>query len=437
MSDRATATSQSAGLSAEPVRIQAEWVLPISGPPLHWGCLRIRAGRIESVEPGTRPRSERDPSLIVLSRTVLMPGLINAHCHLELSGWNRPHEVRQAFPNWVPEVVAFRRCSDYRPGEAVRAGLAESLRHGTVWIGDIRPAALLAPGSEGHEGDGRSPMEGPRPGVTSFLEIVAPLGKEPREIAALVETHLERCEASGWLPGLSPHAPYTIPLAVLDEIAGWCRRYELPLAVHLAETAEERRLLQHGDGPLRAMLERLSAFDPRHFPGGLDWADYLARLSDVPRVLVIHGNHLDEATIRRLAAMGNATVVYCPRTHRRFTDTTYPMATYREAGIPVAVGTDSRATAPDLSLWNELRAARAHFPDLSPQDLLEMVTAIPARALGLERDMGTLEPGRRADLTAVTVSAAVDDPYAAVFAPQATATCFRLAGRPVASPGET
>ncbi len=437
MSDRATVTCHGADLSAELLRIQAEWVLPVSGPPLHWGCLRIRAGRIESVEHGTRPRSQCDAGLIVLSRTVLMPGLINAHCHLELCGWNRPPVVRQEFPDWVPEVVAFRRSSDYRPGEAMRAGLAESLRHGTVWIGDIRPAALSARGPDGDAGDGRSPREGPQPGVTSFLEIVAPLGKEPREIAALVDSHLERCKASGWLPGLSPHAPYTIPLAVLDEIARWCRRYELPLAIHLAETAEERRLLQHGDGPLRAMLERLSAFDPRHFPGGLDWADYLARLSDVPRLLVIHGNHLDAATIRRLAAMGNATVVYCPRTHRRFTDTTYPMATYRQAGIPVAVGTDGRATAPDLSLWNELRAARADFPDLSPKDLLEMVTVIPARALGLERDIGTLEPGRRADLTAVTVSADVDDPYAAVLGQEATETRVRLAGRPVASPGET
>jgi len=436
MSDRGIPTSRIVGASAEAVRIQAEWVLPISGPPLRWGCVRIRAGRIESVEPGTHPRSEPDPSLITLGGTVLMPGLINAHCHLELSGWNRPHEVRQEFANWVPEVVAFRRSSAYRPAEAIRAGLAESLRHGTVWIGDILPAALLAQSSLGDSEDGRSPTERPRPGVTAFLEIVAPLGKEPREIAALVESHLERCEAGGLLPGLSPHAPYTIPLAVLEEIAEWCRRYELPLAFHLAETAEERRLLQCGDGPLREMLERLSAFDPRQFPGGIDWADYLARLSDVPRLLVIHGNHLDEATIRRLAAMGNATVVYCPRTHRRFTDATYPLAMYREAGIPVAVGTDSRATAPDLSLRHELRAARASFPDLSPKEWLEMVTVIPARALGLEREIGTLEPGKRADLTAVNVSAAVADPYAAVFGPAAATSRIWLAGQPAAIAGE-
>ncbi|NMC20025.1 MAG: amidohydrolase family protein [Thermogutta sp.] len=436
MSDRDVPNSRSAAPSAESLRIQAEWVLPIHGPPLHWGCVRIRAGRIEAVEPGTQPRPEPDPSRITLRGTVLMPGLINAHCHLELSGWNRPRAARQEFRHWVPEVVAFRRSSEYRPDEAVRAGLAESLRHGIVWIGDIVPAALLDRSSGGDGEDGGSPPQGPRPGVTAFLEIVAPLGKEPREIAALVESHLKLCEARGWRPGLSPHAPYTIPLAVLGEIAGWCRRHELPLAIHLGETAEERRLLQRGDGPLREMLERLSAFDPRQFPGGADWCDYLARLSDVPRLLVIHGNHLDTAAIRRLAGMGNATVVYCPRTHRRFTDATYPMALYREAGIPVAVGTDSRATAPDLSLWRELGAAGAGLPGLSPKDLLEMVTAIPARALGVDGEIGTLEPGKRADLTAVAVSQNSDDPYAALLGPEATVSRVWLAGQPVVAQGE-
>lgn len=418
----------------EPLVLQAEWVLPISGPPLRWGCVRVRAGRIEAVEPGDPPRSERDPRRVVLRGAVLMPGLINAHCHLELSQWNRPLAVRQEFRNWVPEVVAFRRSPEYRPGEAVPAGLAESLRQGTVWIGDILPAALLALGPDGCGEVGRSPMLGPCPGVTSFLEIVAPLGKGAGEIAALVESHQRLCEARGWQLGLSPHAPYTIPLGVLEAIAEQSRRLRLPVAMHLGEPAEERRLLQHGDGPLRAMLEQLSAFAPQQFPGGIDWSDYLARLNDVPRLLVIHGNHLDGATLRRLAAMGNATVIYCPRTHRRFHEAAYPMASYREAGIPVAVATDSRATAPNLSLWDELRAARDACPDLSPKELLEMATVIPARALGVDREIGTLEPGKRADLTAVTVPEDADDPYAAVLRSTATVAQVWIAGQPAATP---
>lgn len=417
-----------------PLVLQAEWVLPISGPPLRWGCVRVRAGRIEAVEPGGQPPSERDPHRVVLRGAVLMPGLINAHCHLELSQWNRPPAARQEFWNWVPEVVAFRRSPEYRPGEAVPAGLAESLRQGTVWIGDILPAALLAQGPDGCGEVGRSPMLGPCPGVTSFLEIVAPLGRGVEEIAALVESHQRLCEARGWQPGLSPHAPYTIPLAVLEAIAEQSRRLRLPVAMHLGEPAEERRLLRHGDGPLRAMLEQLSAFAPEQFPGGIDWSDYLARLSDVPRLLVIHGNHLDGATIRRLAAMGNATVIYCPRTHRRFHDAVYPMARYREAGIPVAVATDSRATAPNLSLWDELRAAREACPDLSPRTLLEMATVIPARAMGVDREIGTLEPGKRADLTAVAVSEDADDPYAAVLRPTAAIAGVWIAGQPVVPP---
>lgn len=435
MNSREIAPPRTGAPSEEVLRLQSEWVLPIGGPPLRWGCVRVRDGRIEAVEPGERPRAERDPNLVVFSGAVLMPGLINAHCHLELSGWDRPHADRQEFWNWVPEVVAFRRSPEYRPAEAVRNGLAESLRHGTAWIGDIMPAALIDRNTDGGGRVAGLPGDGPRPGVTAFLEIVAPLGKEPREVTALVESHLEWCAARGWHPGLSPHAPYTIPLNVLEEIAAQSRRFELPAAIHLGETAEERRLLRGGDGPLRTMLERLSTFDPRRFPGGLDWSDYLARLSDVPRLLVIHGNHLDAATIRRLAAMGNATVVYCPRTNRRFNDAAYPMEMYREAGVPVAVGTDSRATAPDLSLWHELRSAREANPELSAKDLLEMVTVVPARALGLDRETGTLEVGKRADITVVAVSEPVDDPYAAVLRSTSNVAQVWLAGRPISATG--
>ncbi len=440
-----------AAASGESLSIWAEWVLPVSGPPLHWGCVRIVAGRIESIRSAERAAPTNGHSHLVLERTILLPGLVNAHCHLELNGWYRPPSTAEAFWDWVPQVVAFRRSADYRPGQALPAGLAESLQYGTVWIGDIVPPTLLtADGlsfmareegcatNRGTEGMG-PPAAAPRPGITAFLEFVAPRGKEPREIASLIESHLKWCMDRGVRPGLSPHAPYTVPLPVLNAIADWSVRYDLPLAIHLAETAEELAFLRAGEGPLRAMLERLGAFDAGQFPGGIDWSDYLNRLQDVPRLLVIHGNHLDPATIRRLASMGNATVVYCPRTHRRFNASAYPLATYRELGVPVAVGTDSRATSPDLALWHELRTVREGFPAIPPKELVEMVTITPARALDVDGEIGTLEPGKRADLVVVAVPESNDDPcadpYAALFHAQARVAGVWIAGRRVTGCG--
>jgi cytosine/adenosine deaminase-related metal-dependent hydrolase len=201
--------------------------------------------------------------------------------------------------------------------------------------------------------------------------------------------------------GISPHAPYSTPLALVERAAAWARQQGKPLAMHLAESPEELELLKTGTGPFREMLERMGLWDDRLFPvaDGID--RYLELLERAPRVLVVHGNYLRPAHWERLAQRRGASVVYCPRTHAFFGHDPYPLAEMLRAGVRVVLGTDSRASNPDLSIWREARHAwRAHRVD--PWRVLEMVTRSGAAALGL-RDVGTLAVGVPARCNSVPI----------------------------------
>ncbi len=175
----------------------------------------------------------------------------------------------------------------------------------------------------------------------------------------------------------------------------------VPLAFHLAESPQELELLQGGTGPFRGLLTDLGAWDASAIPHGTRPLDYLRPLADAPRALVIHGNYLDDEEIALVAEhAANMSLVYCPRTHAYFGHEPYPLARLLEAGVALALGTDSRASNPDLSLLAEMRhvAAGGHIP---LEAVLRLGTFNGAKALGLERDSGSLSPGKQADLCVV------------------------------------
>jgi cytosine/adenosine deaminase-related metal-dependent hydrolase len=187
---------------------------------------------------------------------------------------------------------------------------------------------------------------------------------------------------------------------------------KLPLAVHLAESYEEMQLLREGAGPLRDLLESRGSFDERAFPGGKRPLDYLRLLARALRALVVHGNYLDDEEIAFLA--GNAekmALVYCPRTHAFFRHDRYPLEKMLAAGVTVALGTDSRASSPDLSLLAEMRFVAKQFPEIDRERVLALGTLDGARALGRANEIGSLEPGKIANLTVVALpDDAVGDP---------------------------
>jgi cytosine/adenosine deaminase-related metal-dependent hydrolase len=206
--------------------------------------------------------------------------------------------------------------------------------------------------------------------------------------------------------------------------------HRAPVAMHLAETRSELELLSKGTGEFVPFLEALGVWRPDAIPRGSRPLDYLRELARVENALAIHGNYLSDDEIDFLAAHPNISIVYCPRTHAFFKHNPHPWLRLVEHGINVALGTDSRASNPDLGLWNELLFLRAKVPAVDPGLLLRAGTWNGAFALGREAETGSLEIGKSADLAVVSLAGgSTDDAYSLLFRPENHVTAVICAGR--------
>jgi cytosine/adenosine deaminase-related metal-dependent hydrolase len=190
----------------------------------------------------------------------------------------------------------------------------------------------------------------------------------------------------------------------------------VPLAMHVAESREELELLHSGSGPLYELLVELDAWRSDVIPRNSAPLDYLRLISAAHRALVIHGNYLTDEEIAFIAARcERMAVVYCPRTHAYFGRSPYPLGKLLDAGVNVALGTDSRASNPDLNVLAEMQHVARHNT-APPSQIVAMGTINGARALGREAELGSLSIGKRADIAVVRLpDAATDDPYELLF----------------------
>jgi cytosine/adenosine deaminase-related metal-dependent hydrolase len=178
--------------------------------------------------------------------------------------------------------------------------------------------------------------------------------------------------------------------------------------MHVAESKDERELLCNGRGPLAETLKTLGVWQDSFFPWGDDpFVDLIDRLATAPAGLLIHGNDLNEREIDRMASHSNLSLVFCPRTHHFFRFDPHPVARFLARGVRVALGTDSRASNPDLNLWREVQFLLRHREDLDPDTVIRMATVHGAEALGRLR-LGAIEPGRLAALGCVRTTASTE-----------------------------
>jgi cytosine/adenosine deaminase-related metal-dependent hydrolase len=406
--------SESAPIASRTLR--ARWVFPVSRPPIRDGAVAIRDGRIVGVGPADKGETAED-----LGNVAILPGLVNAHTHLDLSDLRAPlGEPGQGMADWIRRVVAHRRERAGFRQHGFPLGLKESLRLGTTTLADIAqpdwPSEVLRDW----------PCD-----ATIFLELIAPRMERVAAAVELARKHLSSCDceaASGFRLGLSPHAPYSVHPELLRQVVSLSATHHVPLAMHLAESREEIELLRTGGGPLRALLESLGAWDPTAIQPGTTALDCLRILARADRALVIHGNYLEPEEIGFLAAnCGRMAVVYCPRTHEWFGHRPYPLRALLAAGATVALGTDSRASSPDLSLLAEMRAVARRHPAVPPQVVLALGTLGGARALGCP-DVGRLEPGCWANLAVVALAdREAADPHELILHDEGPVvrTCFR------------
>ncbi len=382
--------------------LKARWVFPVSGEPIPDAAVTIEGGRIAAVGKPAPGAPVED-----LGNVAILPGLVNAHTHLEFSDLAMPlGRPGMALVDWIREVIAFRRDSARNALGAVRRGLEESLRCGTTTLGEIaQPNWSSEPFVEA----------GLR--AVIFLELIAPTPDRAEAAMDSALRHLDAAGLSGALhPGLSPHAPYSVHPTLLRRVIDLSRVRRAPVAFHLAESHDELEFLRWGSGTLRDLLRDLRITDALAFWQGRP-LDCLFELAPVHRALVIHGNYLDDEEIAFVARhRGDMSIVYCPRTHAYFGHKTYPLETMLAAGATVALGTDSRASSPDLSVLGEMRFVAKRHPYVPLSTVLRMGTLNGARALGLDVEVGSLEPGKWADLAIVALpNRDAPDPHELLF----------------------
>lgn len=340
------------------------------------GCLVMDQGRVVSTDP-------RDATGIQIeaSDAVVIPGLVNAHTHLEFSDLPAPlGSPGISLPTWIPLVVSHRRgqstnepANDNAAGRhrAIDLGIAESHAAGVTLLGDI----VTSPGNA------EAAAAAPAGLGTAFWELLSldPGQREPLILEA--QRHLQG--ANGWSRGLSPHAPYSVHPQLLRDACELSAASQARVAMHLAETREELRLLAGEGGPFQAMLEAFQVWRADVFSHPREPLDLLRELQRAAHALIIHGNYLVDADLQFLGEhRQNMTLVHCPRTHAYFGHDPYPVEQALAAGVRLALGTDSRASNPDLNLWQDLQFAVEHHPHVAPADLLAAATLNGAEALG-------------------------------------------------------
>jgi cytosine/adenosine deaminase-related metal-dependent hydrolase len=398
---------------------RAAWVLPIARPPIRDGWVAVDAGRIVDVGTGAHPPGDVHD----LAQTALLPGLVNAHTHLELSYLRGQVPAADSFIAWIRGVMAARR---QRPDpqaaeivDGVRDGIDEAVRCGTAIVGDISNTLVTV-----------GPLRDSALGGVVFYELIRfnapdaealvaeacrqidslPPARDSRPDAGRTAASTRRASQAPVVASLAAHAPYSVSPQVFRAIRTAVEpRAGLPVSVHLCEGREEIELLATGQGAWRAFLQEVGSWDPAWVPPGctpvafLDGSGFLDG-----RVLAVHGVQMTAADLARLAARGT-TVVTCPRSNRYTGAGDPPIEDFYASGVRVAVGTDSLASTPDLNVFAELASMRALAPSVPAGRLLASATIEGAAALGFAGDYGTLERGKTARVLGVRVPAAVGD----------------------------
>lgn len=382
---------------------RAAWVLPISAPPIPDGAVAVAGDRIACVGPFADLRGRCPGDVTDHGDALLLPGLVNAHTHLEWSFLRGAIGPRHDFVSWVREITE-RRLATPRREVSAAAGeaVSEIVATGTVAVGEVVNNVNFSVAASVE----RFAAEGIR-GV-GFVELLGFRGEQAAEVLRTGQKAVEKLRESAPTLAfhLSPHAPYSVSPALFRLIRAQTERR----TVHLAENQAEVRFLASGDGPWRDLLRERGRWDPSWSPPGVSPVRYLDGLGFLDdRTLAVHVVHVNAEDIAILRRRG-APVCLCPRSNARLNVGRAPARRLFDAGLTVALGTDSLASNEDLDLFAEMRALRGQNPDLSAEEIVRAATLNGAIALGLEKALGSLAPGKSARFIGVKARG-TDDPY--------------------------
>lgn len=382
--------------------LRARVILPLAGPPIENGATLIFRDRLVIVGAWKNFPSEITSSgrgtTVDLGDVILMPGLVNAHCHLDYTGMAGLWPPPKKFTDWIPRMLAAK--AEWSYSDYARSwvnGAKMLLRSGTTTVADIEAAPELLP-----DVWDSTPLR-----VFSLLELTGVRSKRPpSEIVAEAVERINGLTHPRCVAALSPHAPYSTTPELLSLSAQVGREKRLPIAVHVAESEQEFEMFAHARGEMFDWLKKNERDNSDCGLGSpfqaLERAGLISK-----NLLAIHANYLDETDSLLLAGRG-LSIVHCPRSHDYFQHRKFPLEAFQAANVNVCLGTDSLATVtkPDkqeieLNMFQEMQLLARSHPALAPGQILKMATINGAKALGLSGKIGELSGGALADLIAI------------------------------------
>ena len=371
-----------------PLRLTAKWVLPIQGAPIADGAVLVENdGRIAAIGHDAQVPTPGDARITRFPDGVLLPGLINTHTHLELTGFPAPERMLE-FPEWIRRLRALK--AERSPEaflSAARDGVRTGWSQGVTSVADCGDTGAVAQvlAELGGRGIAYHEVFGPHPAQRE--ESLAGLQRRVTELQAFVS---ERVRI-----GVSPHAPYTVSGPLFRAVSEWARAQSLPVCLHLAESQEESDLLETQSGGFAELWRGRQIPLPEVSCTPVQWVDRHGVLG--PTTLCVHVVRAGASDLQLLKQRGSA-VAHCPLSNRAHRHGVAPLGEMRRLGIAVGVGTDSVVSVGRLDLRAEARAAK-ELAELTWTETLSLVTSEAARALGLDREVGTLEVEKWGDVS--------------------------------------
>jgi cytosine/adenosine deaminase-related metal-dependent hydrolase len=388
------------------IAYRCRMLVPMNGAPIENGAFVIDGSVFAEVGSASQILRGHVEAVVDLGDVAVLPGLINAHCHLDYTLMRGAILPARSFSHWVSRINALKRSftdSDYL--RSMQLGFAELRRNGITTVLDIIANPQIFPFL-------------PRTLIRTWLCLEL-IDVRPRP-------WIDESAFGSWLffsgktrpnggLGLSPHAPYTASSKMYEVALKCARMLNMLVTTHVGESREEYDMFAGNRGPLyeflsmlgRPMLDCGATSPLRHLiENGLIGED----------CILAHLNELDSRDFELLtdAKWRTLHVVHCPKSHRFLHHRRFPMEALLERGLNVCLGTDSLASNDSLNLFSEMRTARKNYPKLAARDLLEMVTVRPARALKMGRDLGKIANGYLADLIAIPFTGSIDEVYEAI-----------------------
>jgi 5-methylthioadenosine/S-adenosylhomocysteine deaminase len=400
----------------------AKWVLPISGDPIEDGGVLVRDGRIEAVGPRATLGGLDGEDVRDFGQAVVMPGFVDLHTHLAFSAFRGLCDDLP-YARWKLQVGELARLLDAADWRAsARLGALEAMRSGITCVANMSPdahalEAVLESGLRGMiyrevEGMGTKEAAANLAEAEDFLDGAL-------ELASTADGRIE--------VGIAPHSPYSASADVYTGCTRIAKERGLPVATHLAGSRDEYQFVKYGSSMLANEYRRQKGWqDVPWQPTGVSPVKYVQQwqLFTCDRVLAAHGIHVSDDDIQILARFDVA-IAHCPRCAAKLGMGIAPMHAFTQVGLRVGLGTDSPASNNTMDPFDEMRiglliqrAANQAVDDLSAARFVRMATLGGAEALGLHERIGSLEPGKEADVIAVDLSHShqlpTTDPYSAL-----------------------